>query len=156
MEGRRTLVFANLGEVMPEVDRLLAGHRTAGTWSLGQICNHLSSTIVASVDGTTFQPSWAYRKTLGPMFLRRILRTGRFPEGATLPEPYLPRPGLDARAEAEALRATIRLFGTHTGPMADHPFGGPLSRENWERFHAIHCAHHLGFVVPEPGEFAAK
>ena len=46
------------------------------------------------------------------------------PEGLKLPEVVLPKPGLDARAEAEALRAALRLFAAHTGPMADHPFFG--------------------------------
>ena len=39
--GRRPLVFVRLDEVMPDVERLLAGHVTVGRWTLGQICNHL-------------------------------------------------------------------------------------------------------------------
>ena len=36
---------------MPEVDRLLQGHRTVGNWSLGQICNHLAGSFIYSVEG---------------------------------------------------------------------------------------------------------
>ncbi|MFI5459648.1 MAG: DUF1569 domain-containing protein [Isosphaerales bacterium] len=43
MAGRRELSFASLDEVMPDVERLLAGHATVGQWSLGQICNHLAT-----------------------------------------------------------------------------------------------------------------
>jgi Protein of unknown function (DUF1569) len=151
MDGRRTLAFANLTEVMPEVDRLLAGHRTVGQWSLGQICNHLSTGIIGSVDGFPVRLPWVVRKLIGPLIVRRILKEGRMREGVKLPEKFVPRPGLDARAEAETLRAAIRLFGTHTGPHADHPLTGPLPHETWERLHCIHCAHHLGFASPETG-----
>ena len=149
IDGRRRLGFASLGEVMPEVDRLLVGHRTVGNWTLGQICNHLSWAVIGSVEGSPLRVPWIVRKTVGPFIVRRILKTGRFPEGINLPEKYRPGPGLDARAEAEALRASIQLFGSHAGPYADHPLAGPTDRETWERFHCIHCAHHLGFVRPE-------
>jgi hypothetical protein len=154
MDGRRTLAFANLTEVMPEVDRLLAGHRTVGRWSLGQICNHLSTGIIGSVDGFPVRLPWFVRKLIGPLIVRRILKEGRMREGVKLPEKFVPRPGLDARAEAETLRAAIRLFGTHTDPHADHPLAGPLSHETWERLHCIHCAHHLGFALSETGGVA--
>ena len=145
MDGRRTLALASLAEV----DRLLLGHRMIGQWTLGQVCNHLSWAIIGSVDGSPFRTPWVVRKTIGPVIVRRILKTGRFPNGIKLPGKFQPKPGLDARAEAEALRAAIRLFGTHTGPFSDHPLAGPLSRETWDRFHSIHCAHHLSFAIPE-------
>ncbi|MEJ7639889.1 MAG: DUF1569 domain-containing protein, partial [Singulisphaera sp.] len=31
---------------------------------------------------------------------------------------------------------------------ADHPLFGSMSRDEWIRYHAIHCAHHLSFVWP--------
>ena len=44
--------------------------------------------------------------------------------------------------------AVIGRFAAHTGPHADHPFGGRLDRETWGVFHAAHAAHHLSFAVP--------
>jgi hypothetical protein len=82
------------------------------------------------------------------LILRRILTTGRFPEGIKLPKKYLPKPGLDARAEAEALGAALRLLASHPGPLAEHPFAGPIRREDWDRFNCIHCAHHLRYALP--------
>ena len=149
MDGRRTLAFSSLAEVMPEVDRLLLGHRTVGNWTLGQICNHLSTAIISSIEGVPFRFPWIARKTVGPIFLRRILRTGKFPGGVKQPERFSPGPGVDARAEAEALRAAIRLFESHPGPFADHPLVDKVDRQTWERFNAIHCAHHLAFAVPD-------
>ena len=59
MPERRTLEFARLDDVMPEVDRLLAGHTTVGNWSLGQICNHLSRPRSgSSVEGFGVKAPW--------------------------------------------------------------------------------------------------
>ena len=148
MLERRPLSFAALGDVMPDVDRLLEGHVTAGNWSLAQICNHLSSTLISSVDGSPHAaPRWL-RLSIGPLIGRHILKTGRMREGIGLPESARPKSGLDARAEAEALRAALSFYGAHTGPLAAHPFFGPWSRDQWTRLHCIHCAHHLSFVLP--------
>ena len=134
---------------MPDIDRLLEGHTTLGHWSLGQICNHLTQSLTWTVEGFPKLTPWFVHMTIGPRFLRRILRTGRFPDGIKLPaSPDLPKLGLDDRAEAEALRAALWHFASHTGPLSDHPMAGQVTRADWERFHCIHCAHHLAFVLP--------
>jgi hypothetical protein len=148
MPERRTLEFARLEEVMPEVDRLLAGHSTLGNWSLGQVCNHLAGGIQKSVDGYGVQAPWLVRETMGRIIKKRILGERRMKTGIKLPEEFLPKPGLDARAEAEALRASITYYLAHPGPRALHPFFGRMTGDEWDRLHRIHCAHHLSFVVP--------
>jgi hypothetical protein len=148
MAERRPLEFSSLTEVMPDVDRLLQGHRAGGNWSLGQMCNHLSDSLIFSVDGFGVKAPWLIRKTLGPIIKRQLYKTGKMSEGIKLPEKFLPKPGLDARAEAEALRAALQRYSAYTGPMADHPMFGPLSRDEWTRLHCIHCAHHLSFMHP--------
>jgi hypothetical protein len=148
---RRALEFVHLSEVMGEVDRLLPGHKTLGNWTLGQICHHLASAMIYSVDGFPSLAPWPLRKTVGKLVGRRLFRTGRMPDGIKLPAEFGPQPGLDDRAEAEALRAAIRCFESHPGPFGSHPLIGPLDRESWTRFHTIHAAHHLGFVIPETG-----
>jgi hypothetical protein len=135
---------------MPEVDRLLVGHQPVGNWSLGQVCNHLAGGIILSVDGFPTKAPWVLRKTVGPIVWKRVSTSGRMPEGVKIPEGFEPKPDLDDRAEVEALRAAIQAFGMHTGPLAAHPFFGPLSHKDWERFHLIHAAHHLSYVLPAP------
>jgi hypothetical protein len=145
MAGRRELAFASLDEVMPEVERLMAGHVTVGRWTLGQICNHLATVINWLQEGgpdSTLQ-------TVSEAIRQRFFRRGRFPEGVEAPHPsLLPKPGLDARTEAEALREALDRFVSATEPFAAHPILGPLTREEWTRFHCMHCAHHLGFAIP--------
>jgi hypothetical protein len=149
MADRRTLEFARLDEVMPEVDRLLAGHATVGNWSLGQICNHLAGMYRMSVEGFGVQMPWLFRATLGRVFKKKIFAERRMKAGIKVPERFLPKPGLDDRAEAEALRASIAHYRAHPEPRAPHPFFGQLTGDEWDRVHLIHSAHHLSFAVPE-------
>lgn len=149
--GRRPLDFATLDDVMSDVDRLLAGHQTVGTWSLGQICYHLATAIRLSAEGRPLKSKayWLIRKTIGPLLKRQFFKGRRMPEGIRVPTPLLtPKPALDDRAEAESLRATIRLFAPESGPPVEHPLMGKFSPEEWRAFHAIHCAHHLSFAIP--------
>jgi hypothetical protein len=148
MAERRPLSFDTLDRVMPDVDRLLAGHRTVGQWTLGQICNHLASGLIGSVEGFAGQAPWLLRMTLGRVVRRQVLGSGRMAAGLKLPERFQPRPGLDARAEAEALRAALHLYSASLEAPVPHPFFGSMTRDEWTRFHCIHCAHHLSFVLP--------
>jgi hypothetical protein len=147
--GRRELRFETLDRVMPDVDRLIAGYRALGNWSLGQVCNHLSGALVNSVEGFPVKAPWVVRATIGRWKRKEFLAAQSMPEGIRLPETLRPKPSLDDRAEAEALRAALRLFAAHTGPTADHPFFGPMTRDQWDRLHRVHCAHHLSFLLPD-------
>src|SRR5215831_17531522 len=122
--GRRRLAFRRLDEVMPDVERLLDGHRVVGRWSLGQICNHLATSFRHSVTGFPDPPApWLLRATLGRLARRSMLRGGPIPEGMPLPARYRPGPGLNAVAEAEALRGALAAFVTCEAPAA-HPLVG--------------------------------
>jgi hypothetical protein len=145
--GRRQVAFQRLDDVMPDVERLLGGHVTVGRWSLAQICNHLTTSIRSSIDGFPGGSApWFIRATIGKIARRSILVKGNIPEGAPLPKLYTPQPGLDARAEAETLRAAIAAFKECASPVP-HPFVGAMTKEEWSRFHCVHCGHHLSFVV---------
>jgi hypothetical protein len=150
MPQLRELAFADLGQVMPEVDRLLEGYTPLGRWTLGQVCQHLTRSLVGTVEGLPGKAPWLVRKTIGPWLGRRLLSRGRMPEGIRIkPEWNLaPTSGLNDRAEAEALRGALSIFATRTEPFPEHPYFGPLDRRQWDRLHCIHCAHHLSFLLP--------
>jgi len=154
MAGRRDLSFASLDEVMPDVERLLAGHVTVGQWSLGQICNHLATGFQLLMDGRSDSvPVTSPEEDRSSILRKRFFRAGRFPEGKTAPVPaLLPSAGLDDREEADILRHAIARFSVAAGPFPAHPFLGPMTKDEWVRFHCIHAAHHLGFAVPREGE----
>lgn len=145
MVARRALTFASLDEIMPDVERLLAGHVTSGRWTLAQILYHLATALryAATAEADTGEPTREQ-----DVLRRRFFSRASFPDGVELPAVLEPPPGLDARAEADSLRAAIALFASRTGPFPTHPRLGPLTGEEWDRFHRMHGAHHLGFAVP--------
>jgi hypothetical protein len=146
MAERRRLEFTSLHDVMPEVERLLAGHVTVGEWSLGQICHHLATAVRLTLDA----PIRRRERTREQDTARReFFQADRFPDGMKAPlSALVPPPDRDARTEADALRAEIRRFVETDQTFPDHPRLGPMTKDEWVRFHCIHCAHHLGFAVP--------
>jgi len=145
MPERRQLTLKSLDDVMPEVERLLKGHVVTGQWSLAQICNHLATTI-----RMTARPSAGPAQATPEQAAMRMgfFAAGRFPEGRQAPAPFVPKPNLDAAEEAHSLISAIERFQSATGPFPAHPVIGPLSRDEWLRFHTMHAEHHLGFAVP--------
>jgi hypothetical protein len=157
MSQRRELSFARLDDVLPEVERLLAGHTTVGNWSLGQILSHLAAVIEVSVEGGAAVTSPEIAALLADeegrrrvaVFRQRLLEKGRIAEGAPIPsERLVPVAESDAATEAQRFREAVARFCSAAGPLPNHPALGPMTRSEWERFHCVHCAHHLGFVLP--------
>src|SRR4051812_1983004 len=148
-KGRRQLRFANLAQVTCDVERLLEnGHRPLGRWTLAQICNHLSESIRYSLDGFPGRRApWPVRVTLGKLIRGVMLTTGRIKEGVPLAGVYQPDATLDAGEQLAILRETIERFES-ADVFKMHPLIGQMTRQQWEPFHCIHCAHHLSFVIP--------
>ncbi len=146
-DGRRTLRFASLDEVMPEVERLLGGCTTVGHWSFAQICRHLSTVMRRVVDlpATTPHDPAAW---VSPDRKRQVFESGLIPEGLPAPPEILPAEAQGEREEAERLRSAIAYYQASHGPAIPHRLFGPLTKAEWERLQCIHCAHHLSFAVP--------
>jgi Protein of unknown function (DUF1569) len=145
--GRRTLRYGSLDDIMPDVERLLAGHTTVGNWSLAQICRHLATVMRRVVDlpaSTPHDPSlW-----VGEERKREVLESGMIPESLPAPPQVVPAETLGEREEAEGLRQAIDYYKASPGPVIPHRLFGPLSKEEWDRLQLIHVAHHLSFAVP--------
>jgi len=148
MTSKRDLTITNLDQIMPEVDRLLAGNATVGEWSLGQICHHLALALRSSARARGPVPDATPEQTA---LRQRFFAAGVFPPGRPAPAGMLPKADLDAREEAERLRSAVEHFKQSEGPYPAHPALGPLERDDWLRFHCIHAAHHLGFALPQGG-----
>src|SRR5438105_702823 len=145
--GRRTLRFNSFDEIIPDVERLLEGHTTVGTWSLAQICRHLASVARRVVDLPASTPSDP-SQWVGEERKRQVFETGMIPEGLPGPPEVMPPEHLDEREEAEGLRQAIAHFTSSPGPVIPHRLFGPLSRAEWHRLQLIHLAHHLSFAIP--------
>lgn len=146
MSERRSLAFATLHEVMPDVDRLLAGYRSGGNWTLGQVCNHLARVLVFTIEGSPEHGPHVLEERARLIMTRRLLSSGVMAEGLDVPGSPLPGPGLDDRVEAQSLRQAIDRFLRHPGPFAAHPLLGAFQLDQVHRFQCVHCAHHLSHI----------
>src|SRR3954447_10541362 len=117
--GRRTLRYASLDEVMPDVERLLEGHATVGTWSLAQICRHLAPVMRRVVDLPASTPH-DRSKWVPEEQKRQVLESGMLPEGLPGPPEIMPEGTLGEREEAEGLRRAIDHYKASAGLVIPH------------------------------------
>ena len=153
--GRRSLAFGSFDDIMPDVERLLQGHATVGTWSLAQICRHVATVMRRVVDlpaSTPHDPSlWVPEEQK-----RQVLESGLLPEGLQGPAVVMPTDASGEREEAEGLQQAINHYKASSGPVIPHRFFGPLTKAEWDRLQLIHAAHHLSFVVPKAGQIPGE
>jgi hypothetical protein len=148
-EGRRALQFASLTDVMADVEGLRSGYRAVGQWTLGQVCRHLSVALLGTLRNRPQEGAPASPTPEQLAAREMVFQGGRFPEGAPIPHDRLvPPPGLDDQAEVEGLRGALDRYTSTPGEFGPHPRLGSITRDEWDRFHAVHCAHHLSFLVP--------
>jgi hypothetical protein len=128
----------------------------AGKWSAAQILEHLFLTyqhtnrgLAKCVEGGA---PLATRATLKDWIATVIvLNFGHIPSGRKAPERAVPRgmPPEEARhaimTELERMGSSLNdcelKFGART-KVLDHPFLGPLTAQEWRKFHWVHGRHH--------------
>lgn len=148
-QQRRKLDFHSWSEVLDDVERLRrAGYDRAGNWDLSQVLEHVGEGLRTACEGTEHQGPWIVRKLIGPIILRRILRDRRMKAGIKVPKWWLPGPGTDESAAVDRFRAQIAAFEALGRTPCQHPFFGPLSKQQWQDLVLVHAAHHLSFLVP--------
>jgi len=144
---RRGVTFAALDEVLNDVCRLAPSHVTVGHWTLGQICRHLADSLNGSIDGLDMRNHRWRRWFLRRAMLRHTLALG-IPRGVTVDPKLTPPPNVNLRQAIEDLERAVRRYTSFSGRLAGHPLFGRMLRPMWDRFHCLHCAHHLSFVWP--------
>jgi hypothetical protein len=145
--GRRLLRYDSFDDILPDVERLLSGCSTVGNWSFAQICRHLSGSLRLTVD---LPPSTPRDSSLwvGEELRMALFDSGILPEGFAAPPAIIPAVTLGPRSEVEELRESIAYYRASGGPSIRHLYLGPLTASVWDRFHLMHCAHHLSFAIP--------
>jgi hypothetical protein len=127
-----------------------------GKWSPAQILEHLFLTykhtnrgLAKCVETGAPLPTRAgFKKRLARVL---VINFGYIPEGRKAPERAVPQ-GMRLEEVRQALISELqrmdsgfddceRRFGVRTKLM-DHPFLGPLTAEQWRKFHWIHARHH--------------
>ena len=144
IQESRDLDFADLCEVMPEVERLYAvPHRCTGRWDLAQTCKHLADGFIGSMDGFGVHRHMLMRLLFGRSALRDVFKSNSLGSGFTVTEKLNPPPHVDPEKGIEVLASAIDRFRLHSAAYHFHPFFGHLTKSEWDRLHRIHCAHHL-------------
>ena len=120
---RRTLHFENLSEVLDDVRKMHAlTHRSAGNWTLAQVCKHLANTVHGSIDGLLLGSHRLRRLLLCRRILTWTLKHG-IPPGVTLDpklsvsrkvagtsDPRLPPPGTYLEREYKGRRVIAKVL----------------------------------------------
>ena len=145
---RRPLNYASFDEILPDVHRLIGGHRTVGKWTLGQICDHVATVTRFYVDAPA-DPAPDLSLRVPDEQKRQTFATGQVVEGRPLPAEVPPPAEVDAAEGADRLQAALDHYrAVPTGPVAEHRRFGRLTKEEWDRLVCIHAAHHLSFAIP--------
>jgi len=146
---------ANSAMSAASVDAL--SHAVNGKWSPLQVLEHLVLSYTATTKGLlrameTGRPERS-RRTFGHRMRGvYVFGLGRFPAGVEAPKHTVPRDSLgteplrrfnDALVAMDASLADAeRRFG-HRTRVLFHPILGPLTAQQWRRFHLVHGRHHL-------------
>jgi Protein of unknown function (DUF1569) len=128
----------------------------AGKWNSAQILEHLLLTYKQSnrglakcmESGAPLATRAGFRERVARVL---VIKFGYIPEGRKAPEGATPK-GMPLEEVQQALTTELqqmdsglndceRKFGVRMKLM-DHPFLGPLTAEEWRKFHWIHARHH--------------
>src|SRR5437868_5670830 len=151
VEGRRTLHFETLDDILAEVERLNQGKiKSIGNWTPGQLLKHLTVPMTWCLDGAHVKASWYIR--LFGFFMRKKFLRDPMPAGFQLPATFaaeLVKP--DDTSWEEALAGFRSVIARLKAESQRHPspFLGTLTREQWDQLHCRHCELHLSFLAPE-------
>jgi hypothetical protein len=149
MEPRR-LEFTDFSQAFADIDRLhREGYTQLGQWDLAQACDHLGYFVEGSLDGPNYKVPWLFKVLFGRLVIRRILKQRSMKAGIPTPQKPSPEPGGDETAAIGRYKELIRRLQSHEGELHASPFFGYLSPQEWHDLHLIHCAHHLGFLIPK-------
>jgi len=136
------------------------GGTSAGKWNSGQILEHLFLTYKNTnrgigkclEKGATLATRRTLRHRLSSLL---VVNFGYMPEGRKSPERALPQgmPPAEVRsaifAEIQKMESGLtdceRRFGAGAKIM-DHPFLGPLTADEWRKFHLVHGRHHAAQI----------
>jgi hypothetical protein len=127
-----------------------------GKWSGSQVLEHLYLTYRGTNAGVAQCLDKGKPLARAATFMDRVrtfavVQAGYFPTGRKSPERVVPR-GMPCKEVQcailpelekmdEGLMECVRRFGPRT-KIFDHPVLGPLTAEQWRRFHLAHGKHH--------------
>ncbi|NJP41135.1 DUF1569 domain-containing protein [Oscillospiraceae bacterium HV4-5-C5C] len=119
--------------------------QSATEWRPYQDFIHCAKTIDYAMTGyPALKPAWL-RRTVGRLAIHRFLKQGYMNHNLTADvagSPPITEQGTTAAGLNQLLQAIDR-FDAWTGPLQPHLLFGQLSKEQYDRYFAMHIADHL-------------
>jgi hypothetical protein len=134
-------------------------------WSIQQIAGHLRLTYMATVDAMDARiakgsPTKARPSPMQYLAQFTLIRIGHFPSGRQAPE-RVTSASDEAAASGSSLDTELKtavslmdvrahsaqaVFGRHRRAIS-HMVLGPLSIDQWRKFHLVHGRHHIRQIM---------
>ena len=164
---------SNLARLRQELEAAITGmsdlsmaQAPVGKWNSAQILEHLFLTYKNThrglarclEKGTPLATPASLKQRLGTLL---VVNLGYMPEDRKAPERAVPR-GMPSEEVRETIFAEIQKmesglndceqrFGAGIKIM-DHPILGPLTANQWRKFHWVHGRHHAGQIRERTGK----
>ncbi len=133
-------------------------HHAEGRWSAAEILEHLA--LAFSSTAKVFERCAQKGRPIGdaPSLKQRLFATivtdwGYFPSGRKAPHMVVPTGEWSGQQAMEMIRSNLmemdkQLARCHEtcgqkGWLANHPVLGPLTIDQWPKFHRVHTQHHM-------------
>jgi len=128
-----------------------------GKWSASEVLEHLALTYGGTAKAfqkRTAEGPQGGRPTIKQRFAHLlVLEMGVFPFKRKSPVPVAPKGQISGREALELLKRNLQemdsAFAAYHGKhpaevrVANHPILGPLTYEQWPKFHLNHARHHM-------------
>ncbi|QGJ70771.1 Hypothetical protein PBC10988_24690 [Planctomycetales bacterium 10988] len=149
---RRTLDFGTGQEVIEDIQHLqTVGYQKLGNWNLSENCDHLHRVMQSGLNGfQNFRVTPLLRWTIGPYYLRKLMKTRQMPTGYSTIKSLVPEghEGDDSEKIADCIKS-VRQIEAMEGPPFVHPIFGKMTVEEFKQLQWIHAGLHLSHLIPK-------
>lgn len=145
----RDLRFNSWTEVDAEIGKIEKAKNleATGVWSADQIFTHLNDIVADTVHGIKKPMPWILKVTLGKMFFKKMMRDGYMKPGNFNPDGAKKRIDADYKPSLAKLKKSIEEFkAIKPEELKENSFMGKITKEQSEKIHIYHIAHHLSFL----------
>ncbi len=121
----------------------------SGGWTVSQVLGHCAESIECSMRGFPTEKPRVVQWTVGAVALRVFLARGSMSHDRNAPLPGGADPvDVALPAALDRVIAAIDELAGFQGTPARHVLFGAVSKNDYERYHAIHLADHLTEIEP--------